>query len=135
MSSSGASPSDNYLNYELSKELKELGVEFKVEGGWTWVLKGNQYSIRYGYFIEEYSLPKPEIITFAAPSTAQLADEIRKRGGFRLQGFNGQGFTIQIPVGDLYKELEDLCLTTALGKALIALVFAERSEDRRCESE
>jgi hypothetical protein len=116
--------SSNYLNYELSKQLKELGVEFESRGvdSYTWVLEGNQYSVKRGHFFLTYSLGNEhKITTFAAPSTAQLIDEIgRREKTFEL--WIDEEFIVDAG----YWRGQDPCCTTALGKALIELVKNEK---------
>jgi hypothetical protein len=114
--------SSNYLNYELSKELHDLGVVFEDYDHW-------EYPDGTTAQQKEFRLVEP----IGAPSTAQLIDEINKVGGCLFQ----LHFRHSNPMKDygwiatyLSDEIahDDNCATTCLGKALIALVTAERSE-------
>lgn len=90
--------SSDYLDYDLAKELHDLGVVF-TEGDAIF-LDGN----------------------ITRPSTAQLIDEIARRRYFMLTiDEDANEFDVSILVaGD--DSHSNSCATTALGKALIALV-------------
>ena len=109
--------SSNHLNYELSKQLKELGVGFLDEELWTSQLDEQSLVHSSGRLSES---------CICHPTTAQLIDELRNRLT-KLQHVR-----IQVDY-DLIQVLtisvhEDPCCTTALGKALIELVVQEKED-------
>ena len=83
--------SSNYLNYELSKELKELGVEFLQEDSSRTVLYTDEKGIKQWLY---------------RPGTAQLIDAVNKIN---------PGITWD------YFFKQDPCCTTAAGMALVKL--------------
>ena len=99
--------SSNNLNYELSKQLKELGVEFEN-------------------ISTQFNNQKGEIID--SPTTAQLINEIAKRTWFDLSlDEDAHEFDIDVLHAGV---VSDPCCTTALGKALINLVKNEKENGR-----
>ena len=132
--------SSDYLNFELSKELHDLGAVFEGASrywGIPWIDPG------------ELSSPTPMLLypgsdmdshnfswqicdnKIPAPSTAQLIDEINKKWGclfeirFRhTNPFKDYGWVCTYRNDEVAQD--DDCATTALGKALIALVKEDR---------
>lgn len=108
--------SSDYLNYELSKELHDLGVVFEDYNHWVYPdgTTGEQKELRL-------------VDSTGSPSTAMLIDEIQRRGGFCLDDKDDY-FVVSVYKIAGYSATEcvtcqmDKCATTALGKALIALV-------------
>ena len=125
--------SSDYLNYELSKELHDLGVVFDTEYHY-YKLTGTASPV----FSNEGNIHqwgKKYKWCCYAPSTAQLIDEISKIYPFTLFTFWKSDRKIEVDSykvtsiygGEVYGH--DPCATTALGKALIALI----KEDRECK--
>ena len=103
--------SSDYLNYELSKELHDLGVVFECESLWTSQLDDQALVHSSGRLHKN---------CICHPSTAQLIDEIASRRYFILtldEDLNE--FDVSILFNDPHS---GKCATTALGKSLIALV-------------
>jgi hypothetical protein len=95
--------SSNYLNYELSKELHDLGVVFEGEGLWTSQIQEQSLLHSSGRLQDD---------CVCHPSTAQLIDKIREYIPFSIYSFSDI-------LGEIYNEE---CATTGLGKTLIILV-------------
>lgn len=122
--------SSDYLNYELSKELHDLGVVFETK---LWHMAYRDGTVE----LTDYATPlyyKEEWVgSFPAPSTARLIDEIQSRCSIQIRRCRTE-HTIQgkyaYEIRDLSNDnywsgrplAEDRDATTALGKALIALV-------------
>lgn len=117
--------SSDYLNYELSKELHDLGVVFNTEYHYYKLTGTDSHVFSNEGNIHQWG--KKYKWCCYAPSTAQLIDEIASRRYFVLtldEDLN------EFDVSILYDDPHSgKCATTALGKALIALV----KEDRKCQ--
>jgi hypothetical protein len=118
--------SSDYLNYELSKELHDLGVEFEARA---------YRNITTLFTPEEYkkllSLSQVGIEPYftVAPSTAQVIDKLRELGGWGRFLFNSQGYAVRTSQTDTTKFtcLDDYqCATTCLGEALVKLKRGEK---------
>jgi hypothetical protein len=122
--------SSNHLNYELSKQLKELGVEFErsvneslychEEGNISGCARGyNLRRIFKGTVIEDF---------IHCPTTAQLIDEIQKHvENFMIDSIDNYYYIIEVTEEIKHKQLaSNSCCTTALGLALIELVKNEK---------
>lgn len=119
--------SSDYLNYELSKELHDLGVVFGNPLAYyrgTELHHGNRCD--YYYFMPcETDIP--------APSTAMLIDEMRNKVKDKTIMYFALDFRSQKIKEYRIRGTKSLSanedVTTALGKALIALV----KEDTKCQ--
>lgn len=138
--------SSDYLNYELSKELHDLGVVFNTD----WVITEHgevcPTSAKYEDYIdtknnercgpgrsEGYGMPLNEKYV-RTPNAAQLMDKLtniaRERRGHFSINIDQHGFYINFGSFSEYERIaKDQCATTALGKALIALV----KKDKKCQ--
>ena len=120
--------SSNYLNYELSKELHDLGVVF--EGSDKWYV-GQAFMDWNDLVSRDEELTMACQVGISAPSTAQLIDELIRRGRLELTGRIKEriGITARDRITDDLVITEDKCATSASGKALIALV----KEKQQCK--
>lgn len=128
--------SSDYLNYELSKELHDLGVVFETK---LWHMAYRDGTVELTDYATPLYYKEQWVGSFPAPSTARLIDKLFK---FRyLDGqnpyaeifFNSDEVCVQFDLMERHEVYpgftprkedtrHDQCATTALGKALIALV-------------
>ena len=113
--------SSDYLCYQISKELHDLGVEFKAN---AWYCLHEEEGCGYVELRHKGEVLVGEIELCAAPSTAQLIDKLREYGrDFAIETEN-LGVFVYSKVSEpasLSFRIKGECITACLGEALIKL--------------